>query len=555
MNLSALSLCVGLAALTPPAAHATHFDRVDDLVKRGREHLDKGELDQALELFTQADVEAKGALRGRMWVLRVWFEQGKINDAFDEVDRLAASNEGPDFDYLYGMGSYLKALNYLTQGVQNNTIGFSFQDAEQYLSSALKADPARFYDAWRPLARAAWESSHFDAAAKAIEGALKHDPRDAQSLLLAGRIAFQRANAVRSEADGADGAKKLDAEALDYFDRAAKAVAAPKDQSALMADIAYNKAMAQHYAGDLDGAAQSYGTAMSWNPGAVDVATVWSGIGLERVTKMLETAEQQFVEHWGKDSQADATLLWWLGSAYYSAQRYEECEGAYQQVLAKWPAYVDSNFYIAMSRYYREDYDGAILAWHDHAKANRQNLVQTLASNQELYVPVLSFVLSKAAVKAATEAPDHSLHCQFLAELRRDVAPDQWIHWNDLGLFARDAGDFLRRRGREGDEEQALKLYEQARESYQRAMEMAPEKPQLPNDLAVIYHYCLDRELDHALELYERSLKMATEMLERGGLSEEDQGYATTAKRDATNNIRRLKRKLAGEPDDEDDGL
>ena len=213
-------------------------------------------------------------------------------------------------------------------------------------------------------------------------------------------------------------------------------------------------------------------------------------------------------------------------------------------MLAKWPAYADSSFYIGLCRYHRGDYEGTILAWHEHAKVDRANLVALLSSNRELYVPILSYVLGKAAEKAAGGAGEFVLHAQFISELRCDVDPDNWVHHNDLGLFARDAGDFLRRRGREEDAAWIQLLYEQAARSYEQAMRMAPDKPHLPNDLAVIYDYCLERDYDRALELYEKSLAMATALLEKGGLSEEDQLYAQTAKRDSADNIAKLKRKL-----------
>jgi len=549
MKLLTLALCslAPAPAAPPPVAAApptSPGDRVDDLVQRGRAHLDKGELDQALELFTQADVEAKGALRSRMWVLRVWFLQGRINDAFDEVDRLAATNEGPDFDYLYGMGSYIKARTYLSQGVQSNMIGFAFQDAERFLASAVAADGARFYDAWYPLAAAAFENSHLDVAESAVAQALERAPEDAETLFLAGRVAFQLSNQARAEEGGAERAREQHDRALDHLGRAARALGESRERSQLLADVFKEMAFTEHYAQNLDEAARHYAEALAWNPNVVAIGDLWSGLELERFLAMLERAEARFVEHWGEATQADATLLWWLGSAYLSAQKYEECEKTYQKVLAKWPAYSDSHFYIGLARYYRGDYEGTILAWHEYSKVDRPNLVALLSANKELYVPILSYLLGQAAEKAASSAPEFALHAQFLSELRCDVDPDNWVHHNDLGLFSRDAGDFLRRRGRAEDEAWVQRLYEQAARAYERAMDMAPDKPHLPNDLAVIFDYCLERDYPRAMELYERSLAMATALLEKGGLSEEDQLYAETAKRDSANNIAKLKRKL-----------
>ena len=114
MTLTTLLVSTLLSA-SPTLAPASALEvlqegqHADDLIARGRALLDAGELDGALELFEQADAESKGTLSTRMWVLRVWFAQDRINDAFNQTDALAENNKGPDLDYLYGMGSFLKA--------------------------------------------------------------------------------------------------------------------------------------------------------------------------------------------------------------------------------------------------------------------------------------------------------------------------------------------------------------------------------------------------------------------------------------------------------------
>lgn len=527
---------------------APQDERVDDLVRRGREYLDRGELGPATELFRQADVESGGALKSRMWVLRTWFEEGRINDAFGEVDRLAERHGGPELDYLYGIGSYLKALGYLAQGVDTATIDFSFQDARGFLAKAVKADPDRFYDAFYPLADAAYRTRDYEVAAAAAKEAMEREPTRPRAFHLAGRVAFQRAQAAAA----VPGAAPPDhAAALALYDEALARIPDRAQAKILTADIQLDAGIAHHYAEDLAAARACYADALGWNPNVMDLGQYWGTLGTaEEYIAMLEDAAAKFTERWGADSPADATMLWHLGYAYHDSRRFAECEATYARVLEKWPDYVDANFYVALSRYQQQDYDGAIDAWYAHSQANRENLLQLLAGDTARYVPILTYVMDRCAGKALDEEapePEYNLRATFLAELRAEVAPTSWRHHNDLGFFALESAKFLRERGREGDAEYAVRLFEQARAAYEEAMRLAPEMPHLPNDLAVVLHYYLERDYDRAMELYERSLSMATDLLAAGGLDEEMQLFAETAKSDAELNIAALKEKLEGD--------
>lgn len=576
MHLSIIPLLLPALVLDPVPSEASAApmavadERVDDLIQRGRKHLDAGDMASAKELFLQADAETDGALESRMWVLRIWFLEGRINDAFDEVDRLAEDNEGAALDYLYGMGSYLKAMAYIAQGVPSSTTDFNLQDAASFLGKALEADAGSYYDAWFPMADAAYRTRQYDKATKPAGKAMEVEADRARAFQLAGRVAFQRSNAARALENGAEQAATLHEEAMGFFEEALERVPAEAlilaggDETqaeglrtTLKAELLLDMGLSCHYSGDLEAARKFYADSIGWNPNGLDLGQYWGSLGTtEEFVAMLEDATAKFTERWGEKSPSDATVLWHLGWGYYQLERWADCEGAYERVLAKWPAYVDSHHHIAMSRYQRADYVGATEAWHEYSKLNRESLLQTIAANPDGQA-ILAYTLGKCAEKAAGNEetrpePEHNLHAVFLAKMIRDLDETNWRNHNDLGLFSRDAGDFLRWRNREEDREEVTKLYEQSLQSYETAMRMAPEMPHLPNDTAVILHYCLERDYERAIELYKLSYELSSALLEKGGLDEEMMQFATLGKRDSKNNMDALLKKIEEEKEGDD---
>ena len=147
------------ACSAPPTTSAVQDEAIiKDLLLRGRKHLDDGKASEAQILFEQADALTRGELRTRIWLLRSWMDQGRINDTFDIMDRMLEQGaEGTAVDYIYGMGSYRRALRDQSGGM-SKSVAFAFEDALQYLGLVLEADAKLYYDAWLPLAHSAWAS-------------------------------------------------------------------------------------------------------------------------------------------------------------------------------------------------------------------------------------------------------------------------------------------------------------------------------------------------------------------------------------------------------------
>ncbi|MFK7742026.1 MAG: tetratricopeptide repeat protein [Planctomycetota bacterium] len=81
---------------------------------------------------------------------------------------------------------------------------------------------------------------------------------------------------------------------------------------------------------------------------------------------------------------------------------------------------------------------------------------------------------------------------------------------NNAGLFARDYGVQLSRRGKD---EQAREMYEQSYKAYRRAQELDPKNVRLRNDCALIAIYHLERDWDLSKELLDAAIADGERML------------------------------------------
>ena len=86
--------------------------------------------------------------------------------------------------------------------------------------------------------------------------------------------------------------------------------------------------------------------------------------------------------------------------------------------------------------------------------------------------------------------------------------------------------------------------FERALVAYERAAQLAPDKPHLINDTAVILHYYLKRDFLRARDMYAAAYELAAERLSDPKLETGDRDLATTALRDSKDNLRRLEEYL-----------
>ena len=94
----------------------------------------------------------------------------------------------------------------------------------------------------------------------------------------------------------------------------------------------------------------------------------------------------------------------------------------------------------------------------------------------------------------------------------------------------------------------AHSYFERSVAAYATAYELDSTWPHLLNDKAVILDYYFNRELDEAQRLYKRAVEQAEALLEDPDkLGEFERAQAELAKRDGTNNLRLLQRRLERE--------
>ncbi len=533
-----------IAAAPAPAARET----ADALLQAGRALLFDGKPAEALAQFEAAE-KLERSLKTRQWILRAWIAQGRVNDALNEIDALARTEQGPAIDYLYGSAFAQKAKGYIVEGVSGGIVAMAFGDAVEFLKKATAADPVLYVDAFAALSESAWYAQQLDVARAAADKAVAWRPKDAELWDMLGKVAFSQYSSLRAVEDGPGAPKPETVEAAwqtarDAFTKAVELYAASSDAAARAKGAAASTQIGWLFVWKKQGdeAAKRFGAALAIDPASADFGALRESLTPEQFVSALEDAEKQYETLYGKDSTGDATLLWWLGFGRYTAKRYEEAEAAFTRAVAKAPAFANSWYYIALSRYFRQDYDGAIAGFRTHHGISPEDAAAALRANQDENLRILDYMIGMKAGKAL------NLDAAFLSELQTLVVPDNGRYWNNLGLFLRDEADNRVQRGKKQmsaeEHKQVMDLYERSYAAYLKALELAPNDPNYLNDAAVLLDYNLDRDLDQARAWYVKAAEMAEIELARKDIDADTRGLREIALRDSRNNLKRLDAKL-----------
>ncbi|MFN0008904.1 MAG: tetratricopeptide repeat protein [Planctomycetota bacterium] len=522
-----------------PAVDSVAADEVGDLIEQGRRALEAKRFAEAERIFDEAARKDGSTPRTRMWVIRSWMESGRINDSLNAIDALDREGlKGPAIDYLYGMAFALKARGYIAAGTGGIEIQMSLDDGVMYLERALKSDPELARDAFLPLAEAAWYGQQLEVARPAAEKAVARAPQDPDAHFMLGRIALSQYGAERVTAENEAAADATWETARKSFAKAAELLGHPTEPALVdqLARIRVDLGHTYVWKRDFDFAQQEYAQAISWKPSLVDMARVHSLLGGERFLAAMESAASAIGSRAGVADADVATVQWWLGFARYEQKQYEQADRAFSSAVAKLPGYVNSWFYIMLSRYHQRDYEGAVAALRRHFEEDPADLVASIGASAETNLRIVDFLVGWLAGKQRAE------EAAILTEVQTGVEPGNTRFWNNLGLFRRDAGDALRDSDRPGAADEALVQYEKAWQAYGNALEIEPENPAFLNDAAVILHYCLDREPDRAKAMYEKASERAEIELARRDLTPEMRDIYRIALRDSKNNLEKLAR-------------
>lgn len=525
----------------PFCAPAAHAETVDELVAKGRVLLAEGRPAEAEVVFQEAEKLDGSTLKTRMWSLRSWLPQGRVNDALNAIDKLDREGKsGAEMDYLYGMAFAFKAKGYIQERAPSGVVDMAFTDAVSYLEKATKADGVRFFDAFAPLAESAWYARNLPLARVAADKAVTVQPNDPEVQLILGQVAlaqFVEANAKPAEKAAAD--KHWEA-----------ASAANQRAATLLSALATPEAKARSATPHLelarlfgwkkkpDDAAREYGLALGFDPSVVDFNEVQGALDAPQFLSTLQAGAQNFAASWGAEHAGDATILWWLGFAQFQQKQYAEAETAFVAALKKRPDFHNAWFYTALARYHQQKYPEAIEAFVQHFTNEPVDLVRSIDEDRARIMPIVEYLVGWCARKQM------NLEAAQLCEIQVAVEPDNAQYWNNVGLFYRDGGDVLAKSKKEEDKTRAKVMWEKALIAYEKSLALSPEDPNYMNDLAVVLDYNLQRDLQRAKALYEKSLTRANEELARTDLSPELVELRKLAARDAKNNLDRLVRRM-----------
>ena len=512
---------------------------------RGRALLAAGRAAEAQPVFEALSARDGDSLRTRVWVIRSWIDQGRINDSLDAIDALdkLPENRGPALDYLYGMAFVAKARDYIGRNVQGQIVQMSYVDAVGFLQRATETDPELYGDALFPLAEAAWQSQEPEIARAAVERALARDPANAEAALLAGKLALARFAEVKGDAE-----READAEA-DWqaaragFERVVELAAASAEPARrALAAQAYNQLGHTFLWKERRAeAAGAYGAAAALDPTSIDFTQLLGALGPESFLAALEKAAGAPAPASDAQSSADATVLWWLGYARFAQKQYEGAEAAFTAAVGKAPAFVNSWWYVALARYHRQNYAGAVEAIARNWDENPADLVASVTAGKEIAVPIVTYLVGWCAQQTEPLNAEAGMLCEVLA----NVEPAKSDHWNNAGLFWRDAGERLVRSGGAEEKARAKEHFEKAYAFYLHALEMEPDNPGFLNDTAVMLHYNLDRDLDRALAMYKQATARAEAELAKPDLDKDKREWFQIALRDSKNNTKLLEDELA----------
>ena len=530
---------------------ASTADGIDELIAAGRKLFAEGKLEEALAVFESAEQQDKGSLRTRVFVLRTWIAQGRIEEALGETDVLKATfKSGVEIDYLYGMGFYAMATRDVAEGNTTSVTGSQFEDAVAMLTKVGAANDPRFEDAWVALAEAAWNAGNSDVGRQASEKAIELSPNDPWRRLLRGKLALSAYTTLRADESQASAAEAQWQTALAAFQKAAQLCGENPQGDLLRAASQAQSQLATVYLWkqQTPDASAAYAKAIALDPNLVDYAAISAALDPQAFLETLEAAHKSWSTKHPAPGADDAALVWWIGYANYALKKFPQSEQAFESALAKNPAFTNALYYLFRVRYDKQEFAKCMQTLHAYNDQDNAGLIASLAYDVVGNTARMEFLVGWSVTPENHDGKVQNLEAAFLCELITQIVPrepENSRHWNNLGLFLRDEGDAIR--GTQGalrpapkpyDEAKVNKLWEDALAAYEVSLELEPKNPNYLNDTAVMLHYYLLRDLERAKQMYEQGLVEATALLKRTDLTPTRRDEVKIAERDNRNNIR-----------------
>ncbi len=475
---------------------ATAIEDADRWIESGRALL-AAQPEAAQAAFERASELEPGSLRTRMWILRSWMEQGRINDSLDGIDALVAEGErGAAIDYLYGMAWFLAAEAKLADGAPPALAQRNLLDAYAGLVAATRSDPELFGDALYPLAKVAWQSQRLDVALEAARAACAREPGNARAQHLFGRIARLEYEVARASPETRERALLHARAAEDAFERAAVLLTAPADrqQEALLAET-HLELLHLHLAlGQTERAAADLGRAVAWDPERIDYSNLNAALPPTLFAKALGDGVAAFESRFGLGARS-AAVHWWLGYAHFRQDDYPAAERAFLAALARRVDLRSAWYYLGRLRFVQRDHAGAVEALRTFWEADPVELFSSLRSDPSSNVPMLDHLGTWC--RNAGRVADATILFELGAELEGTGSA-----WRRLGMYLADQSKRLREREGVGSID-AHRSAATALLAFERALLCEPDSPVHALDLALHLHQALGDDLPRARTLYE----------------------------------------------------
>lgn len=281
-------------------------------------------------------------------------------------------------------------------------------------------------------------------------------------------------------------------------------------------------------------ALEQYAAALALDPARTDVSTLLQALSAKEILPFFERA----LADWRKahpdarpEGTEDAPLHWYLGYAKYVNDDRKGAEEEYKLVVRKTPADYSARYYLGKIAYFEKRWKDATEQFDVIAQKSPAELA-ALGRADAMFTPIMQGLVEKLIVGdnsgAQVTAVSGNPALESAIRLQRAIVeldPNNAREWNNLGLFYRDAGK-----------------PKQALDSYRRALELAPRDPRVLNDTAVVYHYYLRTDDAEAKRLYELSIQLAKEVIASKSASIPQKEDARSALQDAEGNLAKLLR-------------
>jgi len=438
--------------------------------------------------------------------------KGEISKALALLqEALAESPKDPALHLLVARAVYLRARKTSRDPRLGQEVLEDLEMVEEEARAALEGMP-HSRDAGMLLAQALYGRSRIDEAEKQVVRVLKDHPGDGGAEFLLGEILFFRAGKAARAGDS-KAAAVLRRRAEEHYRKALAGRADRAKTLRRLGDLAT-------YEGAMEKALGLYGKALALDSSQAPHSWLYEKCAPARGTKLyLEAAAAR--EKAG-DKKGAAYLLAWAGTYLEKQKKWKKARGVYEKSFALDPEGQWRSLYRAGWCSWwlglKGDAEKAFLLLARTRRPEFCDMLGSLGAEGETAAAMMHALASAAVAEGRTaDARDLSL---LLATLRGRA-----MDWNNYAFLCRETG-----------------RYEDAWQSYLRALSKAPDNPRILNDAALILQYHLHRNLKLARKLYLKAIASARKILADKNAKPADKSEAASALRDARSNLARLKK-------------